>query len=33
MAIFDRIPMGEEGLKETYQWLDDWVAKNALYGS
>jgi hypothetical protein len=26
MAVFDHIPMGEEGLKEIYQWLDDWVA-------
>jgi hypothetical protein len=28
MAVFDHIPMGEEGLKEIYQWLDDWVVKN-----
>jgi hypothetical protein len=28
MAVFDHIPMGQEGLKEIYQWLDDWVAKN-----
>jgi len=28
MAVFDHIPMGEEGLKEIYQWLDDWVGKN-----
>ena len=28
MAIFNHIPMGEEGLKEVYQWLDDWVANN-----
>ena len=28
MAIFNHIPMGEEGLKEIYQWLDDWVANN-----
>jgi len=28
VAIFSHIPMGEEGLKEVYQWLDDWVAKN-----
>src|SRR4030042_2405260 len=28
MAVFDHIPMGEEGLKEIYQWLDDWVRKN-----
>jgi hypothetical protein len=26
MAVFDHIPMGEEGLKEIYQWLNDWVA-------
>jgi len=28
MAGFDHIPMGEEGLKEIYQWLDAWVAKH-----
>jgi hypothetical protein len=28
MAVFDHIPMGEEGLKEIYQWLDDWMGKN-----
>jgi hypothetical protein len=28
MAVFDHIPMGKEGLKEIYQWLDDWVAEN-----
>jgi hypothetical protein len=28
MVVFNHIPMGEEGLKEVYQWLDDWVAKN-----
>jgi hypothetical protein len=28
MAVFNHIPMGEQGLKEIYQWLDDWVAKN-----
>jgi hypothetical protein len=28
MAVFDHIPMGEEGLKEIYEWLNDWVAKN-----
>jgi hypothetical protein len=28
MAVFNHIPMGEEGLKEIYQWVDDWVAKN-----
>jgi hypothetical protein len=28
MAVLDHIPMGEEGLQETYRWLDDWIAKN-----
>jgi hypothetical protein len=28
MAVFDHIPMGKEGLKEIYQWLDDWVEKH-----
>ena len=28
MAVFNHIPMGEEGLKEIYQWLDNWVAQN-----
>jgi len=28
MAAFSHIPVGEEGLKEIYQWLDDWVVKN-----
>jgi hypothetical protein len=28
MAVFDHIPMGKEGLKEIYQWLDEWVGKN-----
>jgi hypothetical protein len=28
MATLNHIPMGEEGLKEIYQWLDDWVATN-----
>jgi hypothetical protein len=28
MAGFDHIPMGAEGLKEIYQWLDDWAGKN-----
>jgi len=28
MAVFNHIPMGEKGLKEVYQWLDDFVIKN-----
>jgi hypothetical protein len=28
MAVFDHIPMGEEGLKEVYRWLDDFVERN-----
>jgi len=28
MAVFDHIPMGEEGLKKIYQWLDAWLAKH-----
>jgi hypothetical protein len=28
MAVFDYIPMGEKGLKEVYQWLDDFVLRN-----
>jgi hypothetical protein len=28
MAVFNHIPMGEEGLKEVYQWLDDFVGRN-----
>lgn len=28
MAVFDHIPMGEEGLKEVYRWLDGFVEKN-----
>jgi hypothetical protein len=28
MAVFDHIPMGEEGLKEVYQWLDRFVEEN-----
>lgn len=27
MAVFNHIPMGEKGLKEVYQWLDDFVIK------
>ncbi|MBN1106129.1 MAG: hypothetical protein JXL84_22155 [Deltaproteobacteria bacterium] len=28
MAVFDHIPMGEEGLKEVYLWLDRFVEEN-----
>jgi hypothetical protein len=28
MAIFDYIPMGEEGLKEIYHWWDAWLTRN-----
>jgi hypothetical protein len=28
VAIFNHIPMGKEGLKEVYQWLDGWVTQN-----
>lgn len=28
MAVFNHIPMGENGLKEVYRWLDDFVDKN-----
>ncbi|MBW1802600.1 MAG: hypothetical protein JRJ85_17935 [Deltaproteobacteria bacterium] len=28
MAVFDHIPMGEEGLHEVYRWLDDFVEHN-----
>jgi hypothetical protein len=28
MAVFDHIPMGEEGLKEVYRWLDGFVEEN-----
>jgi hypothetical protein len=28
MAVFDRIPMGAEGLEEVYDWLDRYVAEN-----
>jgi len=28
MAIFDYIPMGESGLKEIYQWLDEFIMNN-----
>jgi len=28
MAVFDHMPMGDEGLREIYSWLDDFVKKN-----
>jgi hypothetical protein len=28
MAVFDHIPMGEEGLKEVYRWLDGFAEEN-----
>ena len=28
MAVFDHIPMGEEGLREVYRWLDCFVEEN-----
>ncbi|MBN1105094.1 MAG: hypothetical protein JXL84_16895 [Deltaproteobacteria bacterium] len=28
MAVFDHIPAGEEGLREVYRWLDDFVARH-----
>jgi hypothetical protein len=28
MAVLDHIPMGEQGLKEVYGWLEDFVEKN-----
>jgi hypothetical protein len=28
MGVFDHTPMGEEGLKEVYRWLDGFVEKN-----
>jgi hypothetical protein len=28
MAVFDHIPVGKEGLKEVYTWLDNWVAEH-----
>lgn len=28
MAAFDHIPMGEEGLQEVYDWLDEFVSEN-----
>jgi hypothetical protein len=28
MTIFDDIPMGEQGLKKVYRWLDEFVEKN-----
>ena len=29
MAVFDHIPMGEEGLLEVHRWLDDFTARNS----
>jgi len=29
MAVFDHMPMGEQGLKEIYSWLDEFVKKNS----
>ena len=29
MAVFDHMPMGEEGLKEIYAWIDDYVKQNS----
>jgi hypothetical protein len=28
MAVFDHMPMGENGLKEVYEWLDGFAAEN-----
>lgn len=28
MMIFDKLPMGEQGLKDVYQWIDDFVLNN-----
>jgi len=28
MAVFDHMPMGDEGLREIYSWIDDFVKKN-----
>ena len=28
MSVFDYMPMGEEGLREIYSWIDDFVKKN-----
>lgn len=28
MAVFDHMPMGEEGLKEIYAWIDEYVKRN-----
>jgi hypothetical protein len=29
MPVFDHMPMGEEGLKEIYSWVDDFVSDNS----
>ncbi len=28
MSVFSHMPMGEEGLKELYSWIDNFVKKN-----
>ena len=28
MAVFDHLPMGEQGLKEVYGWLDRFTEEN-----
>ena len=28
MAVFNHLPMGQEGLKEVYQWVDDFANTN-----
>ena len=28
MAVFDHLPMGQEGLKEIYRWVDDFADKH-----
>ena len=28
MSVFEHMPMGEEGLREIYSWVDDFVKKN-----
>jgi hypothetical protein len=28
MSVFEHMPMGEEGLREIYSWIDDFVKKN-----
>jgi len=31
MAVFNHIPMGKDGLREVYNWLDDYVDKNRQF--